>query len=165
MTKKTCSQYPVVFSQPAIDLLYQWFPDSNGNLNVHEILDTLTNHYGSRGLDTYPDVPAGSPADEILRKVENTINYHETFSPVLSEKSLSAAQLSKAYGIKFDYQVQWEDAEGNLLTGILREVRQEDDGNGHYAILLNSKGGVDNVSMSLITHTREPGNKTWKPFQ
>jgi hypothetical protein len=166
MKNKTCSQTPVVFSQPAIDQLFTWYPNSNGNLDAEEILDTLSGYYGSRGVgNTYPDVPAGTPAAEILEKIEGIINTKPKFSPVLSPKTLTAAKLKKAYKLELDLVIKWEDADGNKITGTLREVRQEDDGDGHYTILVNKKGGIDTVPMSLITHFKIPGGNKWVEFK
>ena len=82
---KCCTNPPVVFSQPAINLLHDWFPDSNGNLDAEEVWDALEGHYGMRGENIYPDVPEGSPAHEVLTKVEPILQAGGglAFSPVL----------------------------------------------------------------------------------
>ena len=165
--KKVCSYSPVIFSQPAIDLLCDWFPDSRGNLQKDEVMDALYGNYGGNCQavedSTMPDVPTGTAAHEVLNAMlsEST---PESFSPVLHQDSLTIPEIKEAYSsFNLNDIIQWDDADDNTNTGTLREVRKEPDGCGHYLILVNDRGGIDAVPVSLVTQYKN-GSGPWEEF-
>lgn len=74
-----CTNPPVVFSQEAINILYSWFPDSNGNLEADEVMDAIEGHHWG---DNYPSKGAKELVDKVQALLDNgTI----PFSPVLPD--------------------------------------------------------------------------------
>jgi hypothetical protein len=81
--KKMCSNPPVVFSQAAINILYHWFPDSNGNLDAEDVWDAIMGHWSDDDMSVCAPNKAG---EELVDKVENILKATSKdfrFSPVL----------------------------------------------------------------------------------
>ena len=55
--------------------------------------------------------------------------------------------------------VNWEDADGKKHTGVLVDTIAEADGCGHFLVLENYDGGIDEVAMSLVNKAVNPDGK------
>ena len=82
--KGMCSNPPLVFSQAAIGILCDWFPDSNGNLDADEVWDAVMGHWSDDGMSVCAPSKAG---EEIVDKVETLLQSGKDtkFSPVRKE--------------------------------------------------------------------------------
>jgi hypothetical protein len=82
MRRKMCSNPPVVFTQLAINRLHDWFPDSNGNLEADDVMDSIIAHFGD---ETGTPNGLNDAENEIYEKVATMLNTGKTiFSPVLA---------------------------------------------------------------------------------
>jgi hypothetical protein len=81
MKKKMCSNQPIIFTQAAINVLFNWFPDSRGNLEADEVMDTIIGHYGD---ETGTPQGLNDATNEVYEKTMMLINSGKTsFSPVI----------------------------------------------------------------------------------
>lgn len=54
------------------------------------------------------------------------------------------------YGMELNAVVTWTDADNKKHTGVLVDTVAETDGCGHFLVLENYEGGIDEVPMSLV---------------
>lgn len=69
-----------------------------------------------------------------------------------------------AYGMELNAVVTWTDAiDEQKHSGVLLDTVAETDGCGHFLVLENYDGGIDEVPVSMVNKAVNPDGKKIKP--
>ena len=60
------------------------------------------------------------------------------------------------YGMELKAVVTWTDADEKKHEGVLIDTMPETDGNGHFLVLENYDGGIDEVPVSMVNKAVNP---------
>ena len=71
--------------------------------------------------------------------------------------------MKNTYGMELNAVVTWTDADNKKHTGVLVDTVAEADGCGHFLVLENYDGGIDEVPMSLVDKAVNPNGSVSKP--
>jgi hypothetical protein len=72
-------------------------------------------------------------------------------------------QMKNAYGMVNNAVVTWNDADDVKHSGVLIDTIAEADGCGHYLVLQNYEGGIDEVPMSMVAKAVNPNGEKIRP--
>lgn len=68
-----------------------------------------------------------------------------------------------SYGMEMNAVVTWTDSDNKKHTGVLIDTVAEADDCGHFLVLENYEGGIDEVPVSLVDKAINPDGKKIKP--
>lgn len=71
--------------------------------------------------------------------------------------------MKNTYGMELNAVVTWTDADDNVNTGVLVDTVAEADGCGHFLVLENYEGGIDEVPIPLVNKAVNPDGSKVTP--
>lgn len=71
--------------------------------------------------------------------------------------------MKNTYGMELNAVVTWTDADENKNSGVLIDTVAEPDGCGHFLVLENYDGGIDEVPVAIVDKAVNPDGTTSRP--
>lgn len=71
--------------------------------------------------------------------------------------------MKNTYGMELNAVVTWTDANGKKHNGALIDTIAEADGCGHFLVLENYEGGIDEVPVSMVNEVVNPDGSKVTP--